>query len=153
MLTKTKSLLLSRILAVALTVIVLILTFFVPIIAEWYESFSMGEGLFGDADIELPMCITLYVCEALALFALHSLHVLLANINHGEVFIQRNTTCLRRISWACMLASCAFFIFGLWRFIFMFAAFFAVMFGLIMRVLKNVFESAVEMKSENDFTI
>jgi hypothetical protein len=29
----------------------------------------------------------------------------------------------------------------------------AVMFGLIMRVLKNVFEKAVEIKTENDFTI
>lgn len=33
------------------------------------------------------------------------------------------------------------------------AAFFAVMLGLVIRVLKNVFEKAVELKSENDFTI
>jgi hypothetical protein len=42
---------------------------------------------------------------------------------------------------------------ALWRDIFIFAGFFSVMFGLIMRVLKNVFEKAVEIKSENDFTI
>jgi hypothetical protein len=35
----------------------------------------------------------------------------------------------------------------------MFAAFFAMFLGLVMRVLKNVFEKAVELKSENDFTI
>lgn len=52
-----------------------------------------------------------------------------------------------------MLAGCAFFILGLLRFIFMTAAFFAVMLGLVIRVLKNVFEKAVELKSENDFTI
>ena len=34
-----------------------------------------------------------------------------------------------------------------------FAGFLAIMFGLIMRVLKNVFEKAVEIKSENDFTV
>jgi hypothetical protein len=28
-----------------------------------------------------------------------------------------------------------------------------LMLGLVMRVLKNVFEKAVEIKSENDFTI
>lgn len=47
----------------------------------------------------------------------------------------------------------AFFVLGLWRFVFMLAGFVAVMFGLIMRVLKNVFEKAVDIKSENDFTI
>ena len=32
-------------------------------------------------------------------------------------------------------------------------AFFAMFMGLVMRVLKNVFEKAVELKSESDFTI
>ena len=44
-------------------------------------------------------------------------------------------------------------IFGLWSSIFAFIGMVAIMFGLIMRVLKNVFEKAVEIKSENDFTI
>jgi hypothetical protein len=39
------------------------------------------------------------------------------------------------------------------RFLAVLPAFAAIMFGLIMRVLKNVFEEAVEIKSENDFTI
>ena len=47
----------------------------------------------------------------------------------------------------------AFAVMALWRYLFFLPAFFAVMFGLIMRVLKNVFEQAVEIKSENDFTI
>ena len=44
-------------------------------------------------------------------------------------------------------------IFGLCSSIFAFIGMVAIMFGLIMRVLKNVFEKAVEIKSENDFTI
>lgn len=52
-----------------------------------------------------------------------------------------------------MLAGTAFLVLGLWRFIFLLAGFLAIMFGLIMRVLKNVFEKAVEIKSENDFTV
>ena len=63
------------------------------------------------------------------------------------------SACLRGISWACMLAGCAFAVLGLWRFLSIMPAFAAVMFGLVMRVLKNVFEEAVEIKSENDFTI
>jgi len=43
--------------------------------------------------------------------------------------------------------------FSLWRFEFLFPAFFAMFLGLIIRVLKNVLEKAVELKSENDFTI
>ena len=99
------------------------------------------------------MCITLYICEALAFGALWSLHKLLSNINNDQVFIPENTSCLRRISWICMIMGVVLFIFSLWQTIFLFAAILVIMFGLIMRVLKNVFEKAVEIKSENDFTI
>lgn len=151
--TKTKSLFLSRILTGIMTGLILIMSFFVPAISQWYEDFSEGSGFFSSSGIVIPMCITLYICEILALAALYSLNVLLRNIDRDEVFIPGNTACLRRISWACILAGCVLFVLGLWRFVFLLAAFLAVMFGLIMRVLKNVFEKAVEIKSENDFTI
>ncbi|MDD6279074.1 MAG: DUF2975 domain-containing protein [Oscillospiraceae bacterium] len=151
--TKTKSLTLSRILAAAMTGMTMITTFFVPSMCRWYENVSVGSGFFGDSGIFLPMCICLYICECLALTAMWGLHVLLRNISRGDVFTERNTLCLRIISWACMMAGVVFAVFGMWRFIFFLPAFFAVMFGLIMRVLKNVFEKAVEIKSENDFTI
>lgn len=103
--------------------------------------------------VTVPMCIVIYVCLAFALSALAALHILLSNINSGKVFIPQNTRCLRLISWACMLAGAALVVLGLWRFVFLFAALLAVMVGLVMRVMKNVFEKAVEIKSENDFTI
>lgn len=151
--TKTKSLLLSRILTAVMSGVVLLLTFFVPTLARWYNGFSAGEGLFGDISIVVPMCCALYICEVMAIIALRALHILLKNISNDEVFVTANTVCLRQISWMCMLAGCVFFLFGLCRFIFLFAAFLAIMVGLIIRVLKNVFEEAVEIKSENDFTI
>ncbi len=151
--TKTKSLLLSRILAAVMTGMILIMTFFVPAMVKWYEEVSVGKGIFSSGKIFLPMCICLYVCEVLALFAMRGLHILLDNINKGNVFIPENTRCLRIISWMCMLAGVSFSVFSLWRYIFLLPAFFAVMFGLIMRVLKNVFEKSVEIKCENDFTI
>lgn len=150
---KTKSLLLSRILTAVMTFIILILTFFIPALSELYSDFSSDRGLFAVINVTIPLCITLYICEVLALFAMHSLSVLLGNLNRDEVFVNSNTVCLRRISWACMLAGFVLFIFGLWRFIFIIAAYFAILLGLVMRVLKNVFEKAVEIKSENDFTI
>ena len=149
---KTRSLMLSRIRAAGFAAMIFMLTFFVPFFADWYEEVSGGLGLIGGS-VYIPVMATLYVCEAFAIWAVVELHILLHNINKGEVFTERNTKCLRGISWACMLAGCAFAVMALWRFLFFLPAFFAVMFGLIMRVLKNVFEQAVEIKSENDFTI
>ena len=150
--TKTRSLMLSRIAVTGFTAAMVMLTFFVPYFAEWYEGASQGVGLIGGS-VYLPVMMTLYASEICGMWAIIELHILLHNIRLGEVFVPRNTKCLRCISWACMLAGLAFAVMGLWKFLFLLPAFFAVMFGLIMRVLKNVFERAVELKSENDFTI
>ena len=150
--TKTRSLMLSRVLAAGFTAMIIMLSFFVPFAARWYSETSEGLGLIGGS-VYIPTMATLYVCEAFAMWAVIELHILLHNIDKGEVFTETNTRCLRGISWACMLAGCTFAVMALWRFLFFLPAFFAVMFGLIMRVLKNVFEQAVEIKSENDFTI
>lgn len=149
---KTKSLFLSRILTAVTAGLFLILTFFVPAVAMWYEDISNGIGLI-PTSIVLPFCICMYIAEFLGFCALWSLYRLLENINKDKVFIAENTRCLRLISWECMLAGAAFAVIGLWRFVFFMPALMAVMFGLIMRVLKNVFEKAVEIKSENDYTI
>lgn len=150
---KTKSLFLSRTLSAAAAIIILLMVFFVPAVSSWYEDAAVGYGVFDKTSIYLPMCICLYFCEAMALAAMWSLNVLLGNINKGEVFTAKNTSCLRRISWECIFAGLALLVLGLWRFVFVFGALLAIMFGLIMRVLKNVFEKAVEIKSENDFTV
>lgn len=149
---KTRSLMLSRILVTAFSAFLAALAFFVPFIAEWLTEVSDGMGLIGGS-IYLPSMIVMYVCDALGIWAIAELHILLHNITKGEIFVPQNTACLRGISWACMLAGCAFAVLGLWRFLSALPAFAAVMLGLIMRVLKNVFEEAVEIKSENDFTI
>jgi hypothetical protein len=150
---KTKSLFLSRVLTIAMIGLLCLLLFFIPTIAEWYDAVSDSGGILGDRDVFIPMCVILYMGEAVAINAMKELLILLGNINKGEVFIERNTRCLRAISWMCMSGGILMTVLALWRDIFIFAGFFSVMFGLIMRVLKNVFEKAVEIKSENDFTI
>lgn len=152
---KDRSLILSRILTFAAAFVAVFTAFFIPTISDWYkyEMTYEAESIFQRSTMFLPMCITLYVCDALALAALWNLNSLLRNISNDEVFVPKNTTCLRRISWICMIAGAVLIVFGLWSIIFMVFGMCAVMFGLIMRVLKNVFEKAVEIKSENDFTI
>lgn len=150
-----KSLFLSRVLTIAAAGVAVFVAFFIPTIADWYQYMMTVEaaGILDRETMFIPMCISLYVCDALALAALWNLHVLLGNISRDEVFVPKNTSCLRRISWICMAAGVVCIIFGLWSSIFAFVGMVAIMFGLIMRVLKNVFEKAVEIKSENDFTI
>ena len=150
---KNKSLYLSRILTDVCAGLALIFALFVPEGAKWYNYISEPIGILADHNVALPLIIVIYFCEVMAFVVLWSLHKLLGNISKEKVFIPENTSCLRAISWACMLAGFSMIVLALWRAIFIFAAFLLVFFGLVMRVLKNVFENAVEIKSENDFTI
>ncbi len=150
--TKTKSLLLSRILTVIVAMVFVLVAFVLPLIVEFYDYISEPLGLI-KGEIFIPFCIGLYLAIALALVALFFLHKLLDNISKEIVFDSSNTKCLRIISWCCILAAVIFLILCLWRYIFAMPAVIALMLGLIMRVLKNVFEKAVEIKTENDFTI
>ena len=73
--TKTKSLFLSRILTVVMTAMIILITFFIPSIAEWYQDISVGEGLLGNK-IVIPMCISIYICEFFDLIDIRSLYVI-----------------------------------------------------------------------------
>ena len=150
---KNKSLYLSRILTYVCAGLAAIFALFVPEGAKWYDSVSEPIGILADHNITIPMTAVIYFCILMAFIVLWSLHKLLGNISGEKVFIPENTACLRIISWACMSAGISMAVLSLWRAIFIFAAFLLVFFSLIMRVLKNVFENAVEIKSENDFTI
>ena len=53
----------------------------------------------------------------------------------------------------CFAASLIFIYFGFIRYFALFIVVAAAFFGLILRVVKNVFEQAIEIREENDFTI
>jgi hypothetical protein len=148
----TKSLTFSRVLVYALLAFIVILIFCIPIVSKWFDVISVGSGVI-KGSVYVPVCVMLYICDVFALIAANALRVLLENIRNDRVFVKDNTACLRRISWCCIFVGITFFLFSLWRFEFLFATFFACFLGLVMRVLKNVFEKAVEIKSENDFTV
>ena len=150
---KNKSLYLSRILTYVCAGLAAIFSLFIPEGAQWYNYISEPIGILAEKNVTVPVIVVLYFCVVMSFWVLWSLHKLLGNIFHDKVFISENTKCLRAISWACMLAGFSMAVLSLWRAIFIFFAFLLIFFGLIMRVLKNVFENAVEIKSENDFTI
>ncbi len=149
---KDKSLILSRILTTVGAVLTLFIMVYIPTVAEWYESFIEGYGLI-EGSIMTPMSLCMYFTGVMIIVVTILLYKLLTNIKNDRVFVKENTACLRGISWAFMGMGLALGIFTLWRYVFVAFAFAAVFIGLVMRVLKNVFEKAVELKSESDYTI
>jgi hypothetical protein len=143
-----KSVLLSLVFTRIVMVLVLGVTALAPKMVSAYLDYTSK-----DPEGSVLLLGTIYVCCVLALVALFSLDRLLTNIKRSDVFLDGNVRYLRRLSWCCFLAA----------FILLPAAFsarslFVVavaagFIGLILRVVKNVIEEAVILKSENDLTI
>lgn len=92
--------------------------------------------------------------------ALICLDKLLINVRKEIVFDVKNVKLLRIISWACIYAGCvgmlSFFIILAMKFMFetlLILAIGELFMGLVVRVVKNVFEAAIKIKDENDLTI
>lgn len=99
------------------------------------------------------MMITLYVASVFGWFCLWALWKLLRNIKREIVFAPDNVRLLRMISWCCAFAAVIFLVSGAYYTPFIFVAVAAAFMMLIVRVVKNVFQQAIEMKSELDLTI
>ncbi|MDE6385331.1 MAG: DUF2975 domain-containing protein [Eubacterium sp.] len=102
-----------------------------------------------------------YVIVPAGYVALICIDKLLSNIKTEIVFDCRNVKLLRTISWSCFFAAIvcllAFVIICIakeWPSVFLvILAAGAGFMGLVVRVVKNVFESAIKIKEENELTI
>ena len=118
---------------------------------------SSGAGMFYigmPAETVRAIFICAYACFVPAMVALVILDLVLRNIRKDLVFSRVNVKCLRTISWCCF--AIAIIMLCSWPFIsyvFIFVAAAAAFFGLLMRVVKNVIETACEIKDENDLTV
>ncbi len=97
--------------------------------------------------------IVFYTCAVLAFTALFHLNRLLRNIKEERLFVDENVKILRILSWCCYLVGIVLAVYSIWAYPFVVIAAAAAFFGLIIRVLKNVFAKAVELREENDGTI
>ena len=144
------SLICTRIVAAA----VIVCAFFVPGIVGYYTN-SQYNGREAIAPTgRMQVTAGIYICLLIALFILYMLDRLLSNIRKEEIFIPQNVSYLRGISWACfaMCVPCLLVsVYGSQIFLFIMVA--AAFMGLILRVVKNVIESAVLIKEENDYTV
>ena len=100
--------------------------------------------------------ISYYPSALFGYITLYSLIRLLKNIRRGDIFIPKNVSYLRRISWCCFaVAAISLVIAILYVDIvpFLLVAGAAAFVGLMLRVVKNVMQNAVELREENELTI
>lgn len=104
--------------------------------------------------VEIVLLVLGYLCAALAFWMLYNLYRFLGRLEQGEVFVPQTVLALRRISWCCTWAAVLCLPVGIWIYLpFAFLAVAAGFMALLVRVLKNAFAQAVQMKDELDYTI
>lgn len=140
----------TSILVKTVFVLIIVCCIFAPLIVRVYDN---GIIALTGRSVYLPMIITLYLAAAAALVIVTALDRLLSNIRHDKVFIPANVKILRLISYCCFAVSVIFIYFSFIRPFAWLVVIAAAFFGLILRVIKNVFEQAIVIKEENDFTI
>lgn len=146
--TSSRSLKLSRLLTVLFLVLLCAgLVFSLPLL-RWYADYS-GKP----EEIIMPLLAMLVACALPAFVALGSLYRLLGNISRELVFEPCNVALLRRLSWCCMAVAMILLVSGFRYTLLLLVAVLAAFVGLILRVIKNVFVQAIELKLENDLTV
>ncbi len=143
-----KSVILSSICTKAAMVLVILAALAMPKLIPTYVEYT-GKN----TEIIHSLLLTVYACAVPGLLSLVCLDRLLANIRREEVFSEKNVKLLRVLSWCSFLVSAILFISGFSYILFLIIAVCAAFLGLILRVIKNVFEHAIIIKQENDFTI
>ncbi len=145
-----RSLALSYVLVKAMLALIVIFAIALPFLSQMYCDTLVAETA---SKIKTPLIVSLYVASVPVFLAVLSLDRLLANIKKDVVFDRTNVKYLRHISWCCYGAGAVFVFLGFYIFLSFIIAIAAIFFGLIIRVVKNLFCEAVEIKSENDLTI
>ena len=144
----TKSARLTLCLTFLILIAVMAAAVTLPWLTDWYIR-KTGR----DEDLRTVIMTVCYICLPAALAALYSLIRLLKNILVGEIFIQGNVLHLRLLSWYCGAVSLITLAAGYFYLPFYLVGLAAIFFTLILRVIKNVFAAAIEIKTENELTV
>ena len=121
---------------------------FAPTVFRWYFV-----GYRNLPSVATTVTVTFYVCVPFAAIALSLLIKTLLRIKKREVLVSKNVSAMRGLSWCCVAVCVITGVAGIiyFPFFFIFAA--SGFFALMLRVIKNVFAYAVDVKDENDYTI
>lgn len=147
-LTKDMSIRLSLICVCIFSVILLAADIFAYRWINWYVAWRSMRP-----ETVVRLMITLYSASVFGWVCLWAMWKLLRNIKEEIVFAPDNVQLLRIISWCCAFAAVIFLVSGAYYPPCILVAVAAAFMMLIVRVVKNVFQQAIEMKSELDLTI
>ena len=147
---KDKSVMLTSVLVKVVYVLVAVCCVIAPFLVKRYDSLVVAGG---QESVFLPVLITLYCAVPFAVAALICLDVLLRNIRREQPFVAQNVTMLRIISYCCFGEVLVFVYLAVLKPFTVVVLVACAFMGLILRVVKNVFEQAIEIREENDFTI
>lgn len=100
-----------------------------------------------------PLIIAVYLCSIPAWVTLAALHRLLRRIRKGIIFCAENIRSMRVTAWCCMAVALLCTAAAFFHPLLLVVAAAAALMGLIVRIVKNVFQQAMEMKDELDFTV
>ena len=137
---------LTRFITWIFSVLLLLLMIFADLILKWF--FGSGRQ-----NTIVVILITFYSCCPAAWCALFSIHRLCTNIIHEEVFILKNVSYMRILSWCCAFVALVCLVAGFFYVPFFVFSLGAAFMMLILRVLKNVMAAATKIKIENELTI
>jgi predicted PurR-regulated permease PerM len=146
---RKKSVLLSKILCYVIFVFILACLILIPTAVDYYTEHiqTLPDNL------RTAAIVILYASMPPAFIADCFLLRLINNIEKENVFIRANVKNLRYLAWCCFIVGVIYTFAGFYfttAFVIAFAAYF---FFLILHVVKNVFDAAVALKEENDYTI
>ncbi len=144
-----RSLILTEIFLYILAVCLLALDVFLWPLSGWYMQLRQITG----ATTRIVLVVVLYACSLPGWMILFELFRLIRNMKRGSVFVDQNVGILRIVSYSCLLVGIITFAGGFFYQPFFFVTVAALFLTLIVRVVKNVLQQAIDMKDELDFTV
>jgi hypothetical protein len=144
-----KSIVLSKICVLIFLILLVALAVTAPPITDRLISSSRSDL----GGTKAYFMLTVYSGIIPAGILLVSLYRLLERMTRGQVFIAKNVSSLRRISWCCFTGAIICLISGLYYFPWALVGVAAAFMGLIVRVVRNAFARAVSLQDDADYTI
>ena len=152
---KERSVTLSIAVCILFTAILTAALFCMPwLVKTWFSLYRGWDENSPAMDSMLTLfSVCFYPCAVFAYMTLYSLLRLLFNIRRQDIFVPQNPKYLRRICWCCFAVAGITFAGGWFYIPFFFVAVAAAFVGLLLRVVKNVMQNAVQINAENELTI
>ena len=145
---KSKSLLFSQIFVILFALLLLVLDLGCVPIVRWFASLR---GM-GDTSRRGFLAVLL-LCSVFGWVLLFAMWRLLGNLRRALVFTEQNIRLLHAVSFCCTAAALICIVGCIFYLPYLLAAAAAGFMALIVRIVGNVFQKALDMKDELDLTI